>query len=160
MENMRKITLKDNTTLIAVRAELVNIGSARAFGSAGKTVHTCSIRWTQANGESVQTSAFAYGATVEKIAEGMTLVATPTMIDGSIRMKLTSWQWNDGVSNAAFGDLAAMLGTEVASDAVVTPTDAVNAAEAANAAPALTPEQEIAQLKAQMAANAAAERVS
>jgi len=111
MENMRKITLKDGTNLIAVRAELVNIGDARAFGSAGKTVHTCSIKWTQANGESVQTSAFAYGATVEKIAEGMTLVATPTMIDGSIRMKLTHWQWNDGVSADAFGAFAAELST-------------------------------------------------
>jgi len=133
MEDMRKITLKDGSTLIAVRAELVNIGEARSFGSTGKTVHTCSIKWKQANGERVQTSAFAYGATVDKIAEGMTLVATPTMIDGSIRMKLTHWQWSDGVSADAFGDLAAMLGTEVAAPAVVTPDDAVDAAEAANA---------------------------
>lgn len=113
MEDMRKITLKDGSTLIAVRAELVNIGEARSFGSAGKTVHTCSIKWTQANGESVQTSAFAYGATVEKIAEGMTLVATPTMIDGSIRMKLTHWQWNDGVSADAFGAFAADFDTRL-----------------------------------------------
>jgi len=112
MENMRKITLKDGTNLVAVRAELINIGEARTFGSAGKTVHTCAIRWTQANGESVQTSAFAYGATVAKIAEGEILVATPVMIDGSIRMKLTGWQWNDGVSADAFGEFAAMLSAE------------------------------------------------
>ena len=117
MANMRKVTLKDGTTLIAVRADVVTIGEARSFGSAGKTVHTCSIKWTQANGEMVQTSAFAYGSTVEKIAEGMTVVATPVVIDGNTSMKLTSWQWSDGINADAFGDLGALL-VSAESDAV------------------------------------------
>ena len=57
----------------------------------------------------VQTSAFAYGTTVEKIAEGMTVVATPVVIDGNTSMKLTSWQWSDGIAVGAFGDLGALL---------------------------------------------------
>lgn len=112
MQNMRKIELKDGTVLIGVRAELVSIGEARSFGNEGKVVHTCSIKWTNAQGATKQSNAFAYGGTVEQIAEGQILVATPVVIDGQNRLKLTHWSWNDsseGILSDEFGEFGTLL---------------------------------------------------
>lgn len=112
MQNMRKIELKDGSVLIGVRAELISIGPARTFGNEGKVVHTCVIKWTTAQGVTEQTNAFAYGKTVEQITEGQILVATPVVIDGQNRMKLTHWSWNDsseGIASDKFGELGALL---------------------------------------------------
>ena len=112
MQNMRKIELKDGSVLIGVRAELVSIGEARSFGNEGKVVHTCVIKWTNAQGVTKQSNAFAYGGTVEQITEGQILVATPVVIDGQNRMKLTHWSWNDsseGIASDEFGELGALL---------------------------------------------------
>ena len=43
--------------------------------------------------------------------------ATPVVIDGNTSMKLTSWQWSDGINADAFGDLGALL-VSAESDAV------------------------------------------
>ena len=121
MQNMRKIELKDGSVLIGVRAELVSIGEARSFGNEGKVVHTCAIKWTNAQGVTKQSNAFAYGKTVEQITEGQILVATPVVIDGQNRMKLTHWSWNDsseGIASDEFGELGALLAQTTAEERV------------------------------------------
>ena len=121
MQNMRKIELKDGTVLIGVRAELVKIGAARPFGKEGNVVHTCVIKWTNAQGGAEQSNAFAYGKTVEQIAEGQVLVATPVVIDGQNRMKLTHWSWNDspeGIASDKFGEFGALLAQTTAEERV------------------------------------------